>query len=271
MSQRAAEMLKDDLEAKGPVKLSEVEAAQKEILAAARKLAEAGTISLGGKGEAVCLSARQPLGRCRDGRRADHQPARTAPTVGRRRSRTSRQSRAQELCQGLRARAGRGRRKSQAQLDELEARIARLDSIIGRCSRGRSNELDAEVEQQLTLLALTVGKQIVRRELRTDPAQVIAVIRESVARLPAAARDIRVHLHPEDAAVVREHLATPTSDRAWTIIEDPALTRGGCLVRTDTSQIDARLDSRLNAMVSAALGDERAPERAADARDGAAE
>jgi flagellar motor switch protein FliG len=50
MSQRAAEMLKDDLEAKGPVKLSEVESAQKEILAAARKLAEAGTISLGGKG-----------------------------------------------------------------------------------------------------------------------------------------------------------------------------------------------------------------------------
>ena len=51
MSQRAAEMLRDDLEAKGPVRLSEVEAAQKEILQIARKLAEAGTISLGGKGE----------------------------------------------------------------------------------------------------------------------------------------------------------------------------------------------------------------------------
>jgi len=51
MSQRAAEMLKDDLEARGPVRLSEVEGAQKEILATARKLADAGTISLGGKGE----------------------------------------------------------------------------------------------------------------------------------------------------------------------------------------------------------------------------
>jgi len=50
MSQRAAEMMKDDLEAKGPVKLSEVEAAQKEILVAARKLADAGTISLGAGG-----------------------------------------------------------------------------------------------------------------------------------------------------------------------------------------------------------------------------
>jgi flagellar motor switch protein FliG len=51
MSQRAAEMLRDDLEARGPVRLSEVEAAQKEILAIVRKLAEAGTVQLGGKGE----------------------------------------------------------------------------------------------------------------------------------------------------------------------------------------------------------------------------
>lgn len=50
MSQRAAEMLRDDLDAKGPVKLSEVEAAQKEILAIARRLADEGTISLGGGG-----------------------------------------------------------------------------------------------------------------------------------------------------------------------------------------------------------------------------
>jgi len=50
MSQRAAEMLKGDLEAKGPVRLADVEAAQKEILLAARKLSDAGSISLGGKG-----------------------------------------------------------------------------------------------------------------------------------------------------------------------------------------------------------------------------
>jgi flagellar motor switch protein FliG len=51
MSQRAAEMLKDDLESKGPVRVADVEAAQKTILQQARKLAAAGTISLGGKGD----------------------------------------------------------------------------------------------------------------------------------------------------------------------------------------------------------------------------
>lgn len=50
MSQRAAEMLKDDLEAALPVKLSEVEAAQREILDVARRLADEGTITLGTRG-----------------------------------------------------------------------------------------------------------------------------------------------------------------------------------------------------------------------------
>ena len=51
MSQRAAEMLKDDLESRGPVRLAEVEGAQKEILAVARRLADSGKIMLGGGGE----------------------------------------------------------------------------------------------------------------------------------------------------------------------------------------------------------------------------
>lgn len=53
MSKRAAEMLRDDMEAKGPVKLSEVEAAQKEILQIATRLEAAGQIQLGGGAEAM--------------------------------------------------------------------------------------------------------------------------------------------------------------------------------------------------------------------------
>lgn len=53
MSKRAAELLRDDLEAKGPVKVSEVETAQKEILTIARRLSESGEIALGGSGEAM--------------------------------------------------------------------------------------------------------------------------------------------------------------------------------------------------------------------------
>jgi flagellar motor switch protein FliG len=51
MSSRAAEMLREDLESKGPVRLSEVESEQKEILKLVRRLADEGQIALGGKGD----------------------------------------------------------------------------------------------------------------------------------------------------------------------------------------------------------------------------
>jgi flagellar motor switch protein FliG len=51
MSQRAAEMMREDLESKGPVRLSEVEAQQKEILQVVRRLADEGQIQLGAKGD----------------------------------------------------------------------------------------------------------------------------------------------------------------------------------------------------------------------------
>jgi flagellar motor switch protein FliG len=50
MSQRAAETLREDLEARGPVRLAEVESAQKEITGIARRLADEGTINLGSRG-----------------------------------------------------------------------------------------------------------------------------------------------------------------------------------------------------------------------------
>lgn len=148
-------------------------------------------------------------------------------------------------------------REMRPQLQQLQTRIERLDAIIGMLARPLQ-ELDAEVEDQLVQLALAVSRHLVRRELRVDPSQVIAIIRETVALLPAAARDVRVHLHPEDAAVVREKLATPTGERVWTMVEDPVMGRGGCRVTTDTAHIDARLETRIGTVVSALLGDERA-------------
>jgi flagellar assembly protein FliH len=117
--------------------------------------------------------------------------------------------------------------------------------------------LDAEVERELLTLAMALARQIVRRELKTDPTQIIGIIREAIAALPVAAREVRVHLHPEDAAVMRENLAPTESERAWTIIEDPVMARGGCQITTTTSRIDARLETRLGAILSELMGTER--------------
>ena len=152
------------------------------------------------------------------------------------------------------------RAENELQIEQLKAQVARLGAIFDQLAKPLES-MDAQVEQQLVNLALAIAKQLVRRELKADPAQVIAVVRETVGLLPAAARDVRVHLHPEDAAVVREKLATPSTDRAWSIVEDPVMTRGGCRVTTDTAQIDARLETRIGGVISAILGDERAGAR----------
>jgi len=101
----------------------------------------------------------------------------------------------------------------------------------------------------------------VRRDLRIDPTQVIGIVRETVALLPASARGVRVVLHPEDAALVRQRLPATGPDSAWSISEDPVLARGDCRVLTEFAQIDARIESRLNEALSALLGEDRAQAR----------
>lgn len=145
-------------------------------------------------------------------------------------------------------------------LAQAKAQATRLQQIVDSLARPLQ-DVDAQVESELVNLALTVARQLVRRELRIDPSQVIAIIRETVALLPVAARDVRVHLHPEDAAIVRERLAATTAERAWTVVEDPVLTRGGCRVTTDSALIDARLETRVNTVIATILGDERAAAR----------
>jgi flagellar assembly protein FliH len=149
------------------------------------------------------------------------------------------------------------RAESQQLVNQAKAQVATLEQILGALAQPLK-DVDQQVQDQLVQLAMTVARQLVRRELRIDPAQVIGIIRETVALLAPGTRDVRVHLHPEDAAVVREKLAVPGAESAWKIVEDPVMTRGGCRVTTDTAHIDARLETRLHSIMTAVLGEERA-------------
>jgi len=161
---------------------------------------------------------------------------------------------------GYEAGLARARAETSKGLAALEERVQRLDAALNVLARPLE-QLDDEIENELAQLALGVGKQLARRELHIEPAQVIAILRESLALLPAAAREVRVHLHPDDAATVREHLTAPAVDRAWTIVEDPTLSRGGCVIHSQSSRIDARLEARIAAVAASALGDERTAAR----------
>jgi flagellar assembly protein FliH len=147
--------------------------------------------------------------------------------------------------------------------EQVRMQVERLSQLLTDLSRPME-ELDAAVSEELVALAVALARQLVRRELRQDPTQIISIVREAIGQLPVAARDVRVQLHPEDAAIVREHLATATHERAWTLVEDPMMMRGGCQVVTAASRVDARLETRLGALLSELMGSERGD----DARGG---
>ena len=161
---------------------------------------------------------------------------------------------------GFRDGHAEGVRKGEAELArriaEVDVKLAALDAIMGALARPLE-ELDNAVETELTRLALAVGKHLARRELKIDPTQIIGIIRNTLSLLPLSARNIRIHLHPDDAAIVREKLARATGDQEWQLAEDPPMARGGCRLTTDTSSVDGRFEASVAAVVSGLLGDER--------------
>ena len=118
-------------------------------------------------------------------------------------------------------------------------------------------DLDNQVVDEMVQLCIAIVKQMVRRELKMAPDEVIAVIKEALSILPATAAEVTLELHPADAELVRNSLINPDSQSNWKIIEDPLLTRGGCRVLTATSRIDATVESRINTVIAEILGDER--------------
>lgn len=141
----------------------------------------------------------------------------------------------------------------------MQERVSRLDSLLQTLDQPLK-ELDDQVERELLDLVVATVRQLVRREVRTDPNQIIGVLREALSILPVSARQIRVVLHPGDAELVRQVYDVGDKELGWKIIEDPVLARGGCRVVTDTSQVDATLESRLAALIAPLLGDQRQDE-----------
>ncbi len=142
-----------------------------------------------------------------------------------------------------------GRQRLKEQVECFEALLTTLDTPL--------KQLDDQVERELIELVISMVRQLVRREVRTDPGQVIGVVRESLAILPVSSRNIRVLLNPEDASMVREIYELSENELGWKIVEDPVLAQGGCRIVTDSSQVDATLESRLAALIAPLLGGER--------------
>lgn len=175
--------------------------------------------------------------------------AQNKPVTARQLETIQAQAREEGFRQGVQEGREAGAKEFSAQFQLLQQLLAGLDQPF--------EALDSSVERQLAELAMLVARQLVRRELKTEPEQVISVVREALAALPVAARNVRLALNPEDAALIRQTLPVQGDEQTLQIVDDPVQARGGCRVYTDTSQIDATVESRLNAVIAGVLGGQR--------------
>jgi len=138
----------------------------------------------------------------------------------------------------------------------LQEQVARFISLLESLSEP-FERLDECVEQSLAELAILIAKQVVRRELKLDPKQIVAVVKETVKALPVAHQKVTLSLHPDDVILIREAMSLEEDTPTWVLVEDPLLTRGGCVVATETSHIDATVENKIAMIIATVLGDER--------------
>lgn len=148
-----------------------------------------------------------------------------------------------------------GLERAQQQAEALQRRLLDLIDFF----QHPLQSLNEDIEQQLTQLAVTLAQQLVRRELKVDPGEIVGLIRDSVKLLPGNMRNITVSLHPEDAQLVRAALSLGSGDEehSWKLVEDPMITRGGCQISAPPSAINATLENRLSELAASVLGGER--------------
>jgi len=132
-------------------------------------------------------------------------------------------------------------------------------------------ESQQEVEQELLELSLGIAKQILRREIKTDPRHIIGIIREAVKQLPSSNREITVHLQPDDAHTLRETLHEHKTKHHWNIIDDPGISQGDCQIQSESSFIDASIDALIARVSVEMIGGHRHNDPSNEDRNGSSE
>jgi flagellar assembly protein FliH len=155
--------------------------------------------------------------------------------------------------QGMEKGYQEGTQQAQA---KLNAQLLMFQNLIQQLAQPLQ-ELDDEVENNIVALTIQIARHLVRREMKSEPGEIVAVVREALGVLPISSMRPRIFLHPEDAEVVRTALSISDDENSWRIEEDLLMTRGDCRVETESSLIDASVDARLSAISAKLLGGKR--------------
>jgi flagellar assembly protein FliH len=113
------------------------------------------------------------------------------------------------------------------------------------------------LERDLFRFALAVAERIVRREVMMDDATILRQVKDAIRRV-VGVESIRLRIHPQDEAVVRQHrpgiIASVDSLRDVVVEPDAAVEPGGCIIDSSSGNVDARISTQLQQIETALFG-----------------
>jgi flagellar assembly protein FliH len=124
----------------------------------------------------------------------------------------------------------------QAQAAQLHTLMLALPAALGMA--------ESSVAEDLLALALAIAKKVLGQALAIDPKAILPLVHELLQAEPVLTGAPQLLLHPDDAALVQEHMADDLKAAGWRIRADAHITRGGCRVLATGGERDASLETR---------------------------
>ena len=148
----------------------------------------------------------------------------------------------------------------------------RADAIVVRMAQALDElaavraQMIRQTERQMVELALAVARRIIHREVSLDRDLLIAMARVALDRLGESAQ-ITVRLHPEDFEATNADRVSRVMGTCVTVLEDPRLERGACMVESDLGTLDVSVDAQIEEVARALLGARRISDDERDHRE----
>ncbi len=150
-----------------------------------------------------------------------------------------------------------GLKNAEQELNEYRKSLERIfESLLNPLK-----EVDKDIIQALANLAISISKQIIRRELQINSEQVVSLVKEAIKLLPLEKSHLIIHLNPRDINIVRNVFNKDEIAESYSLVEDPSIEAGGCKVATEDSIIDATIDSQVAQIAANIFGSQRTRDR----------
>lgn len=139
---------------------------------------------------------------------------------------------------------------------ETNRRLETLDMVLNALAKPYE-DINGQALDTIAKLSGKIARCLVKRELRTEPETIIALVRDTVSILNSSAEKLNVFLNPDDAQLIQNITRTSSEKSRWKLIDDPLIPRGDCRVTSRDATVDGSLQARINTIITQFQGDQR--------------